>query len=76
MMRTASVAFGLLAVSLLGFAGYRYVTDRASPPVDALVIHEPDRDLGSQPCETEILVRFRVTNVSSQPIRVVGLVSC
>ena len=74
MMGKASVTFGLLAVGLLGFAGYRYATDCDPPPGESLVVHEPDRDLGSRPCEEDFAARFRITNASSQPIRVLGLV--
>ena len=74
MKRTLPVVFGLLAVGLLVLAGYEYVTDRDPPPGEALVVDDPERDLGSQPGESEIPVRFRLANTSSRPIRVVGLV--
>jgi hypothetical protein len=70
----ASAAFTLLAVGLLGYAGYRYATDRDPPPGDALVIHDPDRDLGSQAGQAEVPLRFRITNRSSRSIRVLNLV--
>ena len=70
-MRTASIVCGLLAIGLLAYTGYRYVVDEY-PPGEAITVHEPDRDLSSQPCET-VSVCFRITNGSLQPIRVVGL---
>lgn len=73
-MRAASVICGLLAVGLLGLAGYKYAIDREPPSGAALVVHDPDRNLGSQPCETVVPVRFRLTNELSRPVRVVGLV--
>ena len=37
----------------------------------ALTVHEPDRDLGTLPIGTHD-VRFRITNASSQNLRVIG----
>ena len=73
-MRAASAMFGIIAVSLLALATYHYLTESAPSPVVALVIDTPDRDLGTQPCGVEIPVRFRLTNASSHPIRVLGLI--
>lgn len=72
MMRMASVVCGLLAVGLLGYASYRHAVD-GEPPGPAIVIHEPNRDLGTQPCEAVVPVSFRIANVSSQSVRVLGL---
>jgi hypothetical protein len=82
-MRAASIVFGLLAIGLLGYVGYRYASDHdpsvgipspiASPPI---TVEEPDKDLGSQPCESEVPVRFVVKNVTAQPVRILGLVPC
>ena len=74
MMRAAIVLFGSLTVGLLGYAGYLYVTDADPPAGDALVIHDPDRDLGCPPAGAEFPVRFRLVNTASRPIRVLGLV--
>ena len=75
MMRLASIVFALLAVGLLGYAGYRYFSDEPEPPPgQALVVHEPARDVGAHPCDAAVPVRFRITNRSSQPVRVLGLV--
>jgi hypothetical protein len=73
-MRTASVLCGLLALGLLGYAGYRYAVDRDPPSGATLIVHEPDRDLGPQPCGAAVPVSFRLTNASSQPLQVFGLV--
>lgn len=74
MMRAASVVFGLLAVGLLGYAGYRYAVDREGPPPgEALALVEPDLDLGPQPRAQALTVCLRVTNRLAQPVRVVGL---
>ncbi len=74
MMRLASVFFGLLAIVLCGLGAYLYVTDVAEPPPgEALIVEAAERDLGSQPVGTEIPLRFRLTNKSSQPIRILGL---
>jgi hypothetical protein len=75
MMRTISVVFALLGVGLLGYAGYRWANESDVPPGAALVVDEPERDLGEQPCEVDIPLRFRIRNVSSRPVRVVGLVA-
>jgi hypothetical protein len=75
-MRTASLICGILAIGLLGYAGYRFAVDRDTPPGQAITIDEPERDLGSLPSETTIPVRFRIANASSQPIRVLGLAPC
>lgn len=72
-MRTASVLCGLLSIGLLGYVGYRYAVDCDPPPSQAILVHDPDRDFGPQPAETVIPVRFRISNASSQPIRVLGL---
>ena len=74
MMRMASVLCGLLAIGLLGYAGYQYIVDHDSLSEATLTVHEPDRDLGSQPCDIAVPVSFRLTNASSQPIRILGLV--
>ena len=74
MMRAVNMTFGLLAVGILGYAAFHYVTDSDPPLGEALVIDAPDRDLGCQPSGAEFLVRFRLTNTSLQPIRVVGLI--
>lgn len=73
MMRIASVVFGLLALVLLGYAGYQYATDRDSSPEPAIVVREPNQDVGPHLCGTAVSVRFLVTNPSSQPVRVLGL---
>jgi hypothetical protein len=77
MMRMASIVCGLLALGLLGYGGYRWAFDRDvpdPPPGEALVVDEPERDLGPLPREGEATVRFRLRNRSSQPVQVVGLV--
>ena len=75
MMRAACLLWGLLAIGLLGFAGYHFVADRDPPSGESVVVHDPDRDLGSQECERVISVRFHITNKSSQPMRILGLMS-
>jgi hypothetical protein len=74
MMRAASILCGLLAIGLLGYAGYRYAVER-DPARDApLTVHEPDRDLGDQPCSPPVPVSFRISNNTAQAIRILGLV--
>jgi hypothetical protein len=73
-MRAASAIFGIIAVGLIGHAAYHYLTESARSPGEVLLIDSPDRDLGSQPSGLEIPVRFRLTNTSSHPIRVLGLI--
>ena len=61
-----------MAIVLLAVAGYEYVTRVEEPPFgQALTVHEPDRDLGTLPIGTHD-VRFRITNASSQNLRVIG----
>lgn len=73
-MWKASLACGLLALGLLGYAGYRYAVDQDTPPRPPLVVDQPDRDLGAQPSEACVPVWFRITNRTSQPVQVSGLV--
>jgi hypothetical protein len=74
MTRLAYLLCALFATGLLGLAGYHCVAQHDPPPGEALVVHDPDRDLGSQPGDTEIPLRFRLTNRSSRPIRILNLV--
>jgi hypothetical protein len=73
-MGKASLVCGLLALGFLGYARHRYLTDRAQPSAgEVLTIHEPVRDLGPRACGESVFVRFRITNVSAEPVRIFGL---
>lgn len=70
------LVFGVLSLALLGYAGYRYAADGGDPdpsPGEALVVAEPEQDLGRQEPATAMTVRFRLENRSSRSIRVLGL---
>lgn len=61
-----------VAIALLAVAGYLHVSHVEEPPFgQALTVHEPDRDLGTLPIGEHEL-RFRITNASSQDLRVIG----
>jgi hypothetical protein len=68
-----SILCGLLAIGLLGYAAYRYTVEEGPPGV-SLTVQDPDRDLGSSPCDATVAVSFRIANTSAQPVRIVGLV--
>ena len=71
-MLIASRICAFLAIALLAVAGYLHVTHVEEPPFgQALTVHEPDRDLGTLPIGEHEL-RFRITNASSQNLRVIG----
>jgi hypothetical protein len=84
MMGKASAALTLLSVALLGWAGYQYVVDSRQPtgPVPdnqsgpALVVHDPEQDLGSRPSGEVLSARFHVANVSAKPVHVLGVAPC
>ena len=71
-MLIASRICAFMAIALLAVTGYLHVTHVEEPPFgQALTVHEPDRDLGTLPIG-EHDVRFRITNASSQNLRVIG----
>ncbi|MHB1426626.1 MAG: hypothetical protein ACYC3I_25985 [Gemmataceae bacterium] len=74
MMRLASLVCGLLSIALLGYAGYCKFAESEPPQAAELVVQDPERDLGSQPCGEMVAVQFRIKNPSAQSIRIVGLV--
>jgi hypothetical protein len=76
LLRTAIALCWFLAGVLAAVACYKYVIDSATserqpPPGAGLVIEEPDRDLGVLPLGMAS-VTFRIRNISSQPIQILG----
>jgi hypothetical protein len=74
MMRATSLLCGIVASGLIGYAGYQYARERHLSSGGTLIVPEPDRDLGQQPCGQPVSVSFRIYNTSAQPVRIVGLV--
>lgn len=72
-MRAANWLCGLLALGLLGYAGYRYQVDREPLPGPPLRVKGPDQDIGPQPGTADLPVRFRLKNVALRPIQILGL---
>lgn len=72
MLTFASRLCFVAAIGLLVWAGmWMVVSGNAAPTREALVIEEPEQDIGKQPTGVHT-VEFRMRNTSDQPQRVIG----
>lgn len=63
----------IAAIALLVWAGVSLVVSgNAAPAREALVVEEPEQDVGQQPAGKHI-VTFRVRNTTQQPQRIIGM---
>jgi len=72
-----ALLFGVASVVLAALGVWRYRVETAPPeaPTPALRAEQADLDLGERP-PGDVAVRFRLLNVTSRPIRVVGQSPC
>jgi hypothetical protein len=65
--------FFAAAMALLVWAGVLMIVfETAAPAQQALVIDEPEQDVGQQPAGKHILT-FRVRNTTQRPQRIIGM---